>query len=217
MRNKSKSRPDHSKVDWRNEVRSGENYRKYNFFSARFEDSEFKNCDFSAVSAKRACFIRANLTGSNFTGANLEGANFGGADLTDVNFKGAILKQANFENAITDGANFLNASIKMAKKLTLSAQQKQEIEETMQAQKEKTSVFVASEVKKKQRRKIPNKHIKSLVGSPGYQNCSAFSFVLHLNLNQIPLRFPAPYTGVKQAKLIWSQLWRKKPFHPKRK
>ncbi|NOE50886.1 hypothetical protein GU273_15275 [Vibrio cholerae] len=149
MRNKSKSRPDHSKVDWRKKVASGESYRKFNFFGARFEFSKLTNCDFSAVSAKRACFIRADLTGSDFTGANLEGANFGGANLTGVNFKGAILKQANFENAIIDKANFLNASIKMAKKLTLSEQQQFEIEEALKEQKEKTAADLAARKAKK--------------------------------------------------------------------
>ena len=116
MRNQSKSRPDHSNVDWRNLTKDGESFRKFKFFKARFEFSKLTKCDFSAISAKRACFIKADLSGSDFTGANLEGANFGGANLTGANFKSAILNYANFENAITDGATFLNASMKMAKK-----------------------------------------------------------------------------------------------------
>lgn len=91
MRNKSKSRSDHSNIDWRNVVKSDQGFIKFKFYRARFEFSTLKNCNFLVVSAKHSCFIRANLSGSDFTGANLEGANFGGADLTNVNFKSAIL------------------------------------------------------------------------------------------------------------------------------
>ncbi|AZG33590.1 pentapeptide repeat-containing protein [Shewanella psychromarinicola] len=149
MRNKSKSRPEHSKVDWRNLVKDGESFRKFKFFSARFEFSKLTNCNFSAVSAKRSCFIKADLSGSDFTGANLEGANFGGANLTNVNFKGAVLKHTNFENANVVGANFLNASIKMAKKLKLSDAQIREIEEANQAQKDRTAADLAARKAKK--------------------------------------------------------------------
>ncbi len=149
MRNKSKSRPDHSKVDWRNLVKDGESFRKFKFFSARFEFSKLTNCNFSSVSAKRSCFIKADLSGSDFTGANLEGANFGGANLTNVNFKGAVLKHTNFENATVVGANFLNASIKMAKKLKLSDAQIREIEEANQAQKDRTAADLAARKAKK--------------------------------------------------------------------
>ena len=149
MRNKSKSRPEHSKVDWRHLVKDGDNFRKFKFFSARFEFSKLTNCNFSAISAKRSCFIKADLSGSDFTGANLEGANFGGANLTNVNFKGAVLKHTNFENATVVGANFLNASIKMAKKLKLSDAQIREIEEANQAQKDRTAAdLVARKAKK---------------------------------------------------------------------
>lgn len=96
MRNKSKSRPDHSKVDWRNLVKDGEKFRKFNFFSARFEFSKLTNCDFSAVSAKRACFIKADLSGSDFTGANLEGANFGGRQFNWRKFQERRLKACEF-------------------------------------------------------------------------------------------------------------------------
>lgn len=135
MRNKSKSRPDHSNIDWRNTDKSGQDFRKYQFYRARFEFSTLKNCNFSAVSAKHSCFIKANLSGSDFTGANLEGANFGGADLTNVNFKSAVLSNTNFEGAVTEGASFVNASIKTARKLKLSESQIQEIESAKQAQK----------------------------------------------------------------------------------
>ena len=144
MRNKSKSRPDNSNVDWRSLVKNKESFRKFNFFKARFEFSKLTNCDFSAVSAKHACFIKADLSGSDFTGANLEGANFGGANLSGVNFKSAVLNHANFENAFVDGANFLNASMKMAKKLKLSEEQIREIEDAKQAQKEVTAVDLAA-------------------------------------------------------------------------
>lgn len=136
MRNKSKGRPDHRNVDWRNTDKSGEDFRKFKFYRARFEFSTLENCNFSAVSAKHSCFIKANLRGSDFTGANLEGANFGGADLTNVNFKSAVLSKTNFEGAVTDGACFVNAGIKMAIKLKLSDAQIQEIESAKQAQKE---------------------------------------------------------------------------------
>jgi hypothetical protein len=129
MRNKSKSRPDRSNVDWRNQIKNGENFRKSMFYRARFEFGTFTNCDFSAVSAKHACFINADLSGCDFTGSNLEGANFGGANLTGVRFRSAILKGANFEGAITDGASFLNASIASAKNLNLSEEQSREREE----------------------------------------------------------------------------------------
>lgn len=112
MRNQSKSRPDHSNVDWRKQVNTGEIFRKIKLFKARFEFSQLKNCDFSAVSAKHVCFIRADLSGSDFTGANLEHANFCGANLTGVNFKSAILHSANFEGAILEGATFVLASYK---------------------------------------------------------------------------------------------------------
>lgn len=134
MRNQSKSRPDHSNVDWRNTDKSGQNFRKFKFYKARFEFSTLKNCNFSAVSAKHSCFIKANLTGSDFTGANLEGANFGDADLTNVNFKSAILSKANFEGAIIEGACFANASIKMSRKLKLSEVQLHEIDLAKQVQ-----------------------------------------------------------------------------------
>jgi len=149
MRNKSKSRPDHSKVDWRNLAKDGESFRKFKFFSARFEFSKLTNCNFSAVSAKRSCFIKADLSGSDFTGANLEGANFGGANLTNVNFKGAALKHTNFQNATVVGANFLNTNIKMAKKLKLSDAQIREIEEANQAQKDRTAADLAARKAKK--------------------------------------------------------------------
>jgi uncharacterized protein YjbI with pentapeptide repeats len=136
MRNKSKSRPDHSNVDWRNMVKAGESFRKFKFYRARFEFSKLTDCDFSAVSAKHSCFIKANLSGSNFTGANLEGANFGGANLTGVNFKSAILNHANFEDAVIDGANFINANFKSARKLKLLETQIREIEEAKQANKD---------------------------------------------------------------------------------
>lgn len=126
MRNASKSRPDHSNVDWRRQVRNEESFRKFKFFKARFEFSEMTNCNFTAVSAKRACFIKANLTGSDFTGSNLEHANFSGANLTNVVFKSAILNGANFDGAITDGASFVHAAINGAKKLALTHEQEQE-------------------------------------------------------------------------------------------
>lgn len=113
MRNKSKSRADHSNEDWRNLIKKDESFRKFKLFKTRFEFSQLKNCDFSAVSAKRACFIRADLSGSDFTGANLEHANFSGA---------------NFEGAILDGATFVHSAYKKAKKLKLSEHQLLEIE-----------------------------------------------------------------------------------------
>ena len=136
MRNKSKSRPDHSSVNWIYAEKTNESFRKFNFYKARLEFSKLVNCDFSAVSAKHACFMKAGLSGSNFTGANLEGSNFGGANLTGANFKSAILNRVNFEGAIIDGANFVGASIKGAKKLVLSETQLREIEDAKQAQKE---------------------------------------------------------------------------------
>lgn len=138
MRNQSKSRPDHSNVDWRKLVKTGESFRKFKFFKARFEFSQLKNCDFSAVSAKHACFIRADLSGSDFTGANLEHANFGGANLTGVIFKSAILHGANFEGAILEGATFVQASYKRAKKLKLSDDQLREIDDALQSTKAAT-------------------------------------------------------------------------------
>lgn len=110
------ARADHSKEDFREKSSEGADFRKYNLYMARFESSRFPNSDFTAVSAKYCCFIRANLAGSDFTGANLEGANFRGADLRGVNFKSAILHKVNFEDAQTEGANFTGASIKMCKK-----------------------------------------------------------------------------------------------------
>ena len=125
MRNKSKSRADHSNVDWRRIVKQAENFHKFKFFEGRFEFSEMTNCDFTAVSAKHACFIKANLSGSDFTGANLEHVNFGGANLTDVVFTSAVLNGANFEGAITAGASFAHAAIGRAKKLALTEAQSQ--------------------------------------------------------------------------------------------
>lgn len=139
MRNKSKSRPDHSNVDWRRQVKHGENFRKFKLYKARFEFGKFTNCDFSAVSAKHSCFIKTDLTGSDFTGANLEGANFEGANLTGVNFKAAILHHVNFEDAIIDDANFIGASIKNAKKLKFSESQLREIEDAKQVERDRTA------------------------------------------------------------------------------
>jgi hypothetical protein len=129
-------RPEHSKEDFRNQSKVGADFRKYNLYMARFEFSNFPNSDFSAVSAKQCCFIRANLAGSDFTGANLHGANFGGADLRGVNFKSAILHHVNFENALIDGANFLGASIKMCKKLRLANEQVEQSEQAKKVQRE---------------------------------------------------------------------------------
>ncbi|WP_136419543.1 pentapeptide repeat-containing protein [Herbaspirillum sp. ST 5-3] len=133
------ARPEHSKDDFRNQSKVGADFRKYKLYMARFEFSNFPNSDFSAVSAKQCCFIRANLAGSNFTGANLYGANFGGADLRGVNFKSAILHHVNFENALIEGANFIGASIKMCKKLKLSDEQVEQLEQAKKAQREVTS------------------------------------------------------------------------------
>ncbi|WP_181298251.1 hypothetical protein [Pseudomonas sp. Q2-TVG4-2] len=44
MRNKSKSRPDNSNVDWRNLTKDRESFRKFKFFKARFELSKLTNC-----------------------------------------------------------------------------------------------------------------------------------------------------------------------------
>lgn len=90
------------------------------------------------MSAKHACFIRADLSGADFTGANLEHANFGGANLTGVIFKSAILHGANFEGAILEGATFVQASYKRAKKLKLSDDQLREIDNALQATKAAT-------------------------------------------------------------------------------
>ena len=122
------ARINNSKKDFRNTSMPGANFRKHTLYMSRFEFSNYPNSDFSAVSAKQCCFIRANLSNSNFTGANLHGANFGGADLRGANFRGAILHHVNFENTLIDGANFVGASIKMCKKLTLSAEQATAIE-----------------------------------------------------------------------------------------
>ncbi len=130
------ARPEHSREDFRNQSKIGADFRKYKLYMARFEFSTFPNSDFSAVSAKQCCFIRANLAGSNFTGANLHGANFGGADLRGVNFKSAILHHVNFEGALIDGANFLGASIKMCKKLKLSTEQMEQLEQAKKATRE---------------------------------------------------------------------------------
>lgn len=132
------ARPEHSKEDFRNQSKVGADFRKYKLYMARFEFSSFPESDFSAVSAKQCCFIRANLAGANFTGANLHGANFGGADLRGANFKGAILHHVNFENALTEDANFLGASIRMCKKLKLSATQLEKIDLAKQVQRERT-------------------------------------------------------------------------------
>lgn len=130
------ARPDYSKKDFRNKTEKGANFRKYKLYMARFEFSNFPNSNFTAVSAKQCCFIRANLAGSDFTGANLYGANFGGADLRGVNFKSAILHHVNFENALIEGANFENASIKMCKKLKFSDEQLQKMERHKTEQRE---------------------------------------------------------------------------------
>lgn len=129
MRNKSKNRPDHNKVDWSNLSKDGESFRKLKFFSGHFESSTLTNCNFSNVEAKRACFSNADLTGCNFTHADLEGVDFTGANLTNVNFTGALLKQANFDKAIVEGACFIDVNIKMARRLKLSQEQLQEIEQ----------------------------------------------------------------------------------------
>ncbi|MCL6407593.1 pentapeptide repeat-containing protein [Dickeya dadantii] len=123
------ARPDSSKMDFRNKSQHKANFRKHKLYMSRFEFSNFPDSDFSAVSAKQCCFIRANLQGSDFTGANLHGANFGGADLRNANFKSAILHHVNFENALTEGANFVGASIKMCRKLNLSDAQRDAIEQ----------------------------------------------------------------------------------------
>ncbi len=133
------ARPDHSKEDFRNKAQEGANFRKYKLYMARFEFSSFPNSNFTAVSAKQCCFIRANLAGSDFTGANLHGANFGGADLRGVNFKSAILDHANFENALIEGANFRNASMKMCKKLKFSNEQIEEMERQKEESREKNT------------------------------------------------------------------------------
>ncbi len=136
------ARPESSKKDFRNQSDPGANFRKHKLYMARFEFSNFPDSNFSAVSAKQCCFIKANLSGSNFTGANLHGANFGGADLREVNFKGAILHHVNFENALIDGANFVGASIKMCKKLKLSEDQEAAIEQQSLRAREKSRALL---------------------------------------------------------------------------
>lgn len=125
MRNKSHN--DHSNSDWRNLKKQGENFRRFKFYRTRFEFGVFTDCNFSAVSAKNACFIKADLSGSDFAGANLEGANFGGATLVGVNFKGAILHHANFEGANTDGACFTGVGLHKTRKLQLTQKQVYEL------------------------------------------------------------------------------------------
>lgn len=132
MRNKSKNRPDHNKVDWSNLIKEGESFRKLKFFSGHFESSKLTNCNFSNVEAKRAVFTNADLSGCNFTHADLEGADFSGANLTHVNFTGALLKNAHFDNAILDGACFIDVNIKMVRRLKLSEVQLLEIEQAKQ-------------------------------------------------------------------------------------
>lgn len=131
MRNKSKNRPDHNRVDWSNLSKEGESFRKLKFFSGHFESSKLIDCNFSSVEAKRASFINADLTGCNFTHADLESADFTGANLTNVNFTGAQLKYANFDKAIVDGACFIDVNIKMTRRLKLSDAQIHEIEQAM--------------------------------------------------------------------------------------
>jgi len=134
MRNKSKNRPDHHKVDWSNLIKDGESFRKLKFFSGHFESSKLTNCNFSSVEAKRSCFINADLSGCNFTGADLESADFSGANLTNVNFTRALLKNARFDNCITEGACFIDVNIKMARRLKLSDAQLLEIEQAKRVQ-----------------------------------------------------------------------------------
>lgn len=150
------ARPEHSKEDFRNQSKIGADFRKYKLYMARFEFSNFPDSDFSAVSAKQCCFIRANLSGSNFTGANLHGANFGGADLRGVNFRSAVLHHVNFENALIEGANFVGASIKMCKKLKLSSDQLEQIEQAKIAHRE------ASAKDLEERKNSPAYQIKKL-------------------------------------------------------
>lgn len=73
-------RPDSSNKDLRNTDKPNADFKKHKLYKTRFEFSNMPNSNFRAVSAKFACFIRANLAGSDFTGANLTNANFGGAD-----------------------------------------------------------------------------------------------------------------------------------------
>lgn len=121
-------RPDSSNKDLRNTDKPNADFKKHKLYKTRFEFSNMPNSNFRAVSAKFACFIRANLAGSDFTGANLTNANFGGADLTNVNFKSAILDRANFENAKLDGVILDNASMKQCKKMKLSEKQIADLE-----------------------------------------------------------------------------------------
>ncbi len=119
-RNKSKH-PDLSLQDRRNINLDGTNFKKNNLYKTRFEFSKLTNCDFSNCTAKFACFIKTDLTGSNFAGANLKHSNFGGANLTNVNFTNANIEATNFEGAIIDGAIFTNTNHKRARKLRLAS------------------------------------------------------------------------------------------------
>lgn len=143
------ARPDSSNKDFRNKSAPKSNFRKHKLYKARFEFSEFPNSDFSAVSAKFCCFIKANLAGSDFTGANLSNANFTGADLSNVNFKSAILEGANFENAIVEGVDFSQTSIKKCKKLKLSEDQIEDIARKEAKQKE------ADKIRRDERKRSP--------------------------------------------------------------
>lgn len=157
------ARTDSSKKDFRNKSMPGANFRKHKLYMSRFEFSDYPNSDFSAVSAKQCCFIRANLNGSNFKGANLYGANFGGADLRGVNFEGATLHHVNFENALTEGANFVGASIKMCKKLKLSESQQAAIEEKESRHRERLKLYLE---KKKRSPEYQQKLVERLLKKP---------------------------------------------------
>lgn len=141
------ARPDSSNKDFRNKNAPKSNFRKHKLYKARFEFSEFPHSDFSAVSAKFCCFIKADLSGSDFTGANLSNANFSGANLTNVNFKSAVLKGANFENAIVEGVDFSQTSITMCKKLKLSKEQTEEMTRKLNERKEKNMIRLEEEKK----------------------------------------------------------------------
>lgn len=165
------ARTESSKKDFRNQSVPGANFRKHKLYMSRFEFSNYPNSDFSAVSAKQCCFIKANLNGSNFSGANLHGANFGGADLRGVNFQGAVLHHVNFENALTDGANFVGASIKMCKKLKLSESQQAAIEQKMSQDREKSKLHLEA---KKSSPEYQMKMLERLLKKPWIESAEDF-------------------------------------------
>jgi uncharacterized protein YjbI with pentapeptide repeats len=85
---------------------------KANFEGADLADSSADNgtqataVNFTGACMTRACWIGANLSGSNFDNMSAQGANFSQTQMSMVTMRGVVAKQSSFDKAIVSDADF---------------------------------------------------------------------------------------------------------------